>query len=153
MKKMLPWLLTTLLGITLIVLAAFLLLPQLTGGESSKAAAKEHSAPKLSADEIVEVTSEMKEIRTNLADSDYVVAVNIAFQLNNGKAKESFEKIKDISIKPIVIQTFADTKPEQLKTAKGREEFADRLTALINKTLPEGKLVSTKFTEFMLATL
>ncbi|MFM9277310.1 flagellar basal body-associated FliL family protein [Paenibacillus jiagnxiensis] len=153
MKRMLPWMLTTLLGITLIALVVVLFLPQLTGGESSKAAAEERPAPKLSADEIVEVTSEITEIRTNLADSDYVVKVNFAFQLNNSKAKESFEKIKEISIKPIVIQTFADTKPEQLKTAKGREEFTDRLTALINKTLPEGRLTSIKFTDFMLAPL
>ncbi|MFB5266577.1 flagellar basal body-associated FliL family protein [Paenibacillus enshidis] len=153
MKKMLPWLITMLLGITLIVVAAFLLLPQLTGQGSSKAAAEERPAPKLSADEIVEVTSEITEVRTNLADSDYVVAVNFAFQLNNSKSKEAFEKIKEISIKPIVIQTLADTKPEQLRTAKGREEFTDRLTALINKTLPEGQLTSTKFTNFMLAPL
>lgn len=153
MRRMLPWLATILLGITLIVAAVFLLLPQLTGGKTSIAAAERRSAPKLSADEIVAMTSVMTKLRTNLANSDYVVAIDFAFQLNNSSAKESFDKIKEISIKPIVIQTLADTKPEQLETAKGREEFVKKLTALINKNIPEGQVTSTKFTDFILSRL
>lgn len=154
MKKMLPWLITILLSITLIVLAVFLLVPQFMGnpsGSNARSAAVDHTEPKLTADEIVEVTSEIQDIKTNLADADYIVSVNFSFQLNSKEAKESFEKIKEISIKPVVIQTLADTKPEQLRSAKGRVEFSDKLMELINESIPEGKLTSVKITNFILA--
>ncbi|MXO81547.1 flagellar basal body protein FliL, partial [Paenibacillus sp. OT2-17] len=79
--------------------------------------------------------------------------MNLSFQLNDAKAKESFEKIKDISIKPIVIQLLADTKPDELRTAKGRDQFSDKLTDLINKSLPEGHLGNAKITDFLLAAI
>jgi flagellar FliL protein len=157
MKKMLPWLITILLAITLIVGAVFVLIPAL-GGKKSEATPKAQAAqaeqlPRLSAEELVEVSSEITGIKTNLADADYIVQMNLAFQLNDAKAKESFEKIKDISIKPIVIQLLADTKPDELRTAKGREQFSDKLTDLINKSLPEGHLGNAKITDFLLASI
>ncbi|MEK3786595.1 MULTISPECIES: flagellar basal body-associated FliL family protein [Paenibacillus] len=154
MKKMLPWLITILLSITLIVLAVFLLVPQFMdnpSGSNARSAAAEHVELRLTADEIVEVTSEIQDIKTNLADADYIVSVNFSFQLNSKEAKESFEKIKEITIKPVVIQTLADTKPEQLRSAKGRVEFSDKLMELINETIPDGKLTSVKITNFILA--
>lgn len=157
MKKMLPWLITILLAITLIAGAAFVLIPALTGKKSEatpKAQATEtEQLPRLSADEMVEVSSEITGIKTNLADADYIVQMNLSFQLNDAKAKEAFEKIKDISIKPIVIQLLADTKPDELRSAKGRSQFSDKLTDLINKSLPEGHLGNTKITDFLLASI
>ncbi|MGG4220801.1 flagellar basal body-associated FliL family protein [Paenibacillus jamilae] len=158
MKKMLPWLITILLAITLIAGAAFVLIPALSGKKSevipnAQAAAQAEQLPRLSADELVEVSSEITGIKTNLADADYIVQMNLAFQLNDAKAKEAFEKIKDISIKPIVIQLLADTKPDELRTAKGRDQFSDKLTDLINKSLPEGHLGNAKITDFLLAAI
>ncbi|ADM69730.1 hypothetical protein GMA19_01914 [Paenibacillus polymyxa E681] len=157
MKKMLPWLITILLAITLIAGAAFVLIPALSGKKSevipNAQAAQAEQLPKLSADELVEVSSEITGIKTNLADADYIVQMNLSFQLNDAKAKESFEKIKDISIKPIVIQLLADTKPDELRTAKGRDQFSDKLTDLINKSLPEGHLGNAKITDFLLAAI
>ncbi|MFK4470578.1 flagellar FliL protein [Paenibacillus sp. RC73] len=157
MKKMLPWLITILLAITLIAGAAFVLIPALSGKKSEATlnaqAAQAEQLPRLSADELVEVSSEITGIKTNLADADYIVQMNLSFQLNDAKAKESFEKIKDISIKPIVIQLLADTKPDELRTAKGRDQFSDKLTDLINKSLPEGHLGNAKITDFLLAAI
>ncbi|KYG92848.1 MULTISPECIES: flagellar basal body-associated FliL family protein [Paenibacillus] len=157
MKKMLPWLITILLAITLIAGAAFVLIPALSGKKSevitNAQAAQAEQLPRLSADELVEVSSEITGIKTNLADADYIVQMNLSFQLNDAKAKESFEKIKDISIKPIVIQLLADTKPDELRTAKGRDQFSDKLTDLINKSLPEGHLGNAKITDFLLAAI
>ncbi|TKH43140.1 flagellar basal body protein FliL [Paenibacillus terrae] len=157
MKKMLPWLITILLAITLIAGAAFVLIPALSGKKSEATpnaqAAQAEQLPRLSADELVEVSSEITGIKTNLADADYIVQMNLSFQLNDAKAKESFEKIKDISIKPIVIQLLADTKPDELRTAKGRDQFSDKLTDLINKSLPEGHLGNAKITDFLLASI
>ncbi|MDO7905825.1 flagellar basal body-associated FliL family protein [Paenibacillus sp. JX-17] len=149
MKKMLPWLVTILLSITLIVLAAFLLLQHSGSGDTTASAAEEKQVEKKSADEIVELTSEITDIKTNLADTDQIVTANFAFQLSDKSAKASFEKIKDISIKPIIIQTLAGTKAEELNTPKGRTMFFNKLTNLINQALPEGKVSKTDVTNIL----
>ncbi|WP_410515018.1 flagellar basal body-associated FliL family protein [Paenibacillus sp. BR2-3] len=155
MKKMLPWLITILLAITLIVLAAFLLLGKFFPGDPNEvnAAVENVETKNLTADEIVELTSEIQDIKTNLADPDYIVSINFAFQLDSATAKEEFDKIKEIKIKPILIKTLADTKSEQLNGADGKDQLSSRLVNLINKTLTEGKLTQVEITNFILAPL
>lgn len=157
MKKMAPWLITIMLAITLIVLAAFLLVNQMTGpsaGGEVKAAVEDVAAPKhLSADEIVKVTSTIDDIKTNLSDPNYVVVMNFAFQLDSEASKEAFDKIKDFKVKPIIIKTLADTKPEDLTGAQGKDNLSSKLTNLINKTLPEGKLIQIDITYFVMTTI
>lgn len=150
MKKMLPWLATSLLAITLIVVVVFVFMQGQNGSNvvTHTAAAAEK---KMTADEIVAVSSELGEIKTNLADIDHIVVVSFSFKLSDKKAKEDFEKIKEITVKPIIIQTFADTKSDELATAKGRIQFNKKLTELINEALPEGKLTSTSFSSFLTA--
>jgi len=150
MKKMLPWLATSLLAITLIVVVVFVFMQGQNGNkiDTHTAAAAEK---KMTADEIVAVSSELGEIKTNLADIDHIVVVSFSFKLSDKKAKEDFEKIKEITVKPIIIQTFADTKSDELATAKGRIQFNKKLTELINEALPEGKLASTSFSAFVMA--
>ncbi|PWW39776.1 MULTISPECIES: flagellar basal body-associated FliL family protein [Paenibacillus] len=150
MKKMLPWLATSLLAITLIVVVVMVFMQGPNGNkiDTHTAAAAEK---KMTADEIVAVSSELGEIKTNLADIDHVVVVSFSFKLSDKKAKEDFEKIKEITVKPIIIQTFADTKSDELATAKGRIQFNKKLTELINEALPEGKLASTSFSAFVMA--
>ncbi|MFB8373542.1 flagellar basal body-associated FliL family protein [Paenibacillus taichungensis] len=150
MKKMLPWLATSLLAITLIVVVVFVFMQGQNGNkiDTHTAAAAEK---KMTADEIVAVSSELGEIKTNLADIDHIIVVSFSFKLSDKKAKEDFEKIKEITVKPIIIQTFADTKSNELATAKGRIQFNKKLTELINEALPEGKLASTSFSSFVMA--
>ncbi|KGP80932.1 MULTISPECIES: flagellar basal body-associated FliL family protein [unclassified Paenibacillus] len=147
MKKMLPWLATSLLAITLIVVVVFVFMNGNNVVTHTAAAAEK----KMTADEIVAVSSELGEIKTNLADIDHIVVVSFSFKLSDKKAKEDFEKIKEITVKPIIIQTFADTKSDELATAKGRIQFNKKLTELINEALPEGKLTSTSFSSFLTA--
>lgn len=157
MKKMAPWLITILLSITLIVLAAFLLINQMSnpasGGEVKAAAQDEAVTKRLTADEIVKVTSTIDDIKTNLSDPNYVVVMNFAFQLDKEVSKEAFDKIKDFKVKPIIIKTLADTKPEELTGAKGKDNLSSKLTNLINKTLPEGKLIQIDITYFVMTTI
>ncbi|AJS59162.1 flagellar basal body-associated FliL family protein [Paenibacillus sp. IHBB 10380] len=155
MKKMLPWLITILLAITLIVVAAFLLLPGVFGNDKNNvpAAVQSVDTRHMSADEIVEVTSEITDIKTNLVDLEYIVLMNFAFQLDTAKSKEEFDKIKEIKIKPIILKTLADTKPEDLKGANGKDQFSAKLINLINKTLTTGKLTQIDITNFILTTL
>lgn len=155
MKKMLPWLITILLAITLIVVAAFLLMDRIFPSDANdvNAAVQNVEANRLSADEIVELTSEITEIKTNLADPDYIVSINFAFQLDTVKSKEEFEKIKDIKIKPLLIKTLADTKPEELNGASGKDQLSSKLVNLLNKTLTEGKLTQVEVTYFIMTSI
>lgn len=151
MKKMLPWLATSLLAITLIVVVVFVFMTGQYGNKNDTHTAAAAAEKKMTADEIVAVSSELGEIKTNLADIDHIVVVSFSFKLSDKKAKEDFEKIKEITVKPIIIQTFADTKSDELATAKGRIQFNKKLTDLINEALPEGKLTSTSFSSFLTA--
>ncbi|MCM3128721.1 flagellar basal body-associated FliL family protein [Paenibacillus provencensis] len=154
MKKMLPWLSTIMLGITLIVLAAVLLVDRSNADKSSDQDLAETTATKhLSADEIVELTSEITDIKTNLAGYTNIVQLNLAFQVNSKEAKEDFEKIKEIQIKPAILQKLADTKPEQLESGKNRDLFLSELTDLINKELPSGRVMESKITSIVVAGL
>jgi len=155
MKKMLPWLITILLAITLIVLAAFLLMGKFFPNDPNdvNAAVDKVETKHLSADEIVELSSEIPDIKTNLADPDYIVLIDFVLQLDSVKAKEEFDKIKDIKIKPLIIKTLADTEPEQLNGAEGKDQLCSKLVNLINKTLTEGQLTQVEITDFILTPL
>lgn len=157
MKKMVPWLITILLAITLIVVAAFLLIRSETkpeaGQEVNHVVQGVTEPEKLSADELVEVTAAIDDIKTNLADPSYVVVMNFAFQLDNAHSKEAFEKIKEFKIKPIIIKTLADTTPEELNGAKGKDNLSSKLLNLINKSLPEGKVIQIDITNFIITTI
>ncbi len=155
MKKMMPWLITILLAITLIVLAAFLLMANLFNDDKDEVSTAVNSVETrhLSADQIVEMTSEITEIKTNLSDPDYIVLMNFAFQLDTKKSKEEFDKIKNIKITPIILKALADTKPEDLKGANGKDQFSAKLINLINKTLTEGKLTQIEITKFVITPL
>lgn len=149
MKKMLPWISTIMLAVTLIVLVAYILTGQMNGAKEEPVSAVSDSKPNLSADEIVEVSSEIIDIKTNLADPNYLVQMNFAFQLNNKKAKEEFEKIKDLVVTPIIIQKLAETSSESLNKTAGRKSFNSELKDLINKELTEGRLQDIRITKFL----
>ncbi|WP_308639252.1 flagellar basal body-associated FliL family protein [Paenibacillus silvisoli] len=159
MKKMLPWLITILLAITLIAVVAVILYNSLMNDEPKDAASKAASnaetvqAEKLDAEERVEVTSEIKDIKTNLADPEYIAVLGLAFQLDEKSTKEDFDKIKDIQIKPIIIRTLSDMKPEQINGSAGKDELCAKLLNLINPVLPEGKLVKIEVTDYIVTTL
>ncbi|AIQ13343.1 flagellar basal body-associated FliL family protein [Paenibacillus durus] len=156
MKKMLPWLITILLAITLIVLAAFLLMNKWFSDSSGNAVNDSVSSVEtknLTADEIVAMTSEINEIKTNLADPDYIVSINFAFQLNSESSKEEFEKIKEIKIKPLIIKALADAKPQELNGAAGKDQLCSKLVNIINNTLTDGKLTQVEMTAFVVTTI
>jgi len=154
MKRMLPWLITILLAITLIVVAAFFIYDRVfndSGSESEIDRIVEEVEPeKLTADERVAMTSEIQDIRTNLLDTDYIVVMSFAFRLDSKKAKEEFDKIANISIKPIIIRTLADMTEEQLRGSQGKDELSARLLNLINPELTHGKLTKVEITNFII---
>lgn len=157
MKKMVPWLIAILLAITLIVLAAFLLMNQMmrpeAGTELRSTVAEVSSPQRLPAEELIKVTATMDQVKTNLSDPNYVVVMNFAFQLDSEASKTSFDQIKDFKVKSIIIKTLADTKPEDLIGSVGKDNLSSKLLNLINQSLPEGKVVQIDISDFLLATI
>ncbi|MFD0616721.1 MULTISPECIES: flagellar basal body-associated FliL family protein [Paenibacillus] len=156
MKRMLPWLITVLLAITLIIVAAFLLYNYWSNdskGSKVDSAISQVETKQLTADQIVEVSSQITDIKTNLADAGYVVMMGFSFQLDSKKTKEEFDKIKDINIKPIIIKTLADMQPTELNGAKGKDQLCAKLTNLINSAMPSGKLMNVAITDFIMTSI
>ncbi|MEF2244556.1 MULTISPECIES: flagellar basal body-associated FliL family protein [unclassified Paenibacillus] len=153
MKKMLPWMITILLSITLIAIVSFILYNKFFSDQSNKGEAsnKPVAVKVLSAKERVEVTSELKDYRRNLKDPDYIVIMNFAFQLDSKKTKEDFDKIIEFEVKPIISRTLADMMPEDLEGSVGEDMLESKLLNLINPVLPKGKLVKVEITDFMIS--
>ncbi|WP_195573175.1 flagellar basal body-associated FliL family protein [Paenibacillus sp. 1001270B_150601_E10] len=153
MKRMLPWLITMLLAMTLIVLIVIMLMNTTGNSPSSGEAAQgvEANVKRLTADEIIEVTSTMSDITTNLANQDQIVRIAFAFQLDSKKTKAEFDKIMDIKVKPIILKTLADTTREDLQGTKGQDQLCDKLVERINKMLPSGKVIQIDITDYVLS--
>ncbi|MFC4775387.1 flagellar basal body-associated FliL family protein [Paenibacillus sp. GCM10023252] len=155
MKKMLPWLVTILLAISLIAIVSVILFNSFFGEKSEETAGKEETVTikKLSADKRVEVTSELKDYKRNLLDTDYLVVLDFAFQLDSKHTKEEFDKLMQIEVKPIINRTVADMTAEELNGSKGEDMLESKLLNLINPVLPEGKLIKVEITNFILQEL
>ncbi len=151
MKKMLPWLITILLSITLIAIVAIILFKSFfTDPKEQATETKTIEVKVLSADERVEVTSELKDFRRNLKDPEYVVVLSFAFQLDSKKTKEEFDKLTEIEIRPIINRTLADMTADELKGSQGEDALESKLLNLINPIIPKGKLVKVEITNFII---
>lgn len=154
MKKMLPWLITILLSITLIAIVSVILFRSLFNDPAGTAANKEPvEIEKLSADERVEVTAALNDFRRNLKDQEKVVIISFAFQLDSKKTKADFDKLLDIEIKPMISRTLADTTSEELGGSQGEDALETKLLNLINPALPKGKLIKVEITDFIITDL
>lgn len=151
MKKMLPWLITILLSITLIAIVAIILFKSFfTDPKEHATETKTIEVKVLSADERVEVTSELKDFKRNLKDPEYVVVLSFAFQLDSKKTKEEFDKLTEIEIRPIINRTLADMTADELKGSQGEDALESKLLNLINPIIPKGKLVKVEITDFII---
>ncbi|MFC4307415.1 flagellar basal body-associated FliL family protein [Cohnella boryungensis] len=157
MRKLLPWLVSLLLAITLIVGATFYFWNNLFGDKKSndpeqaaKDVAGQVELEPISADEMVKVTSELIDISTNLADTDYVVKMSFSFQFDNEKAKDEFDKIKENQIKPIVNRALWVMTPEDMSGTKGKDQLTAGLINAINEVISEGKLLKVGIKGFVM---
>ena len=157
LKKMLPWLIVILIAITLVGLAAFILLNVLekqTGPsdprDQAKNAAQTAQAVVKPAAELKEITHEVNDIITNLSDRRSIVKISFAFELENKKAKDEFVLL-DHKVKSTVIQTLADMTGEQLQSVKGRDQLASTLINKLNGMLASGRLSHVYITNFILS--
>jgi flagellar FliL protein len=161
MRKMLPWLVSLLLAITLIVLVfIYFLNSDLFGSaktndpnEQAKATVANEQPQPLSADDTLKVTSELTNIQTNIADTNYVVRISFSFRLDSEKAKTEFDKIKDIEIKPIINKALWVMTQDDVKGTKGKDQLCANLINAINPYLSEGKLTNVKITDFIVTAI
>jgi flagellar FliL protein len=144
-NKVFIMIIAVLIAITLILTAAFLLWNYMENDNQSVQQMAQTSAnevkpgKKLTADQIKENTVIIKDILTNLNGKDKFIKVSFAFELENKKAKEEFEKL-DFKMKAIIIQTLADMTPEQIQGSQGVDQMNAALMNKINKELTLGKL-------------
>ncbi|RKP55465.1 flagellar basal body protein FliL [Cohnella endophytica] len=157
MRKLLPWLVSLLLAITLIVGATFYFWTNLFGDkkttdpdQAAKDVAGNVQVEPISADELVKVTSELIDIKTNLADTDYVVQISFSFQFDNEKAKDEFDKIKEDVVKPIVNRALWVMTPDDMNGTKGKDQLTAGLINSINVVLSEGKLLKVGVKGFIM---
>jgi len=156
MRKLLPWLVSLLLAITLIVVATFYFWNNLFGDKKSdpdkaaKAVAENVQLEPISADEMVKVTSELIDISTNLSDTDYIVKMSLAFQFDGTKAKDEFDKIKENEIRPIVNRALWVMSPEDMSGTKGKDQLTAGLINSINEVISEGKLLKVGIKGFIM---
>ncbi|OXM15991.1 flagellar basal body-associated FliL family protein [Paenibacillus herberti] len=153
MKKMLPWMITTLLAISLIAVVAVFLYNSLLGspdkaGSEGKVVAA--TVKPLSAKDRLAVTLELKEIKRNLKDNEKLVIISFAFQMDKKATKTELDQIKDIAVKPIINRILADTTAQQLEGSAGQDALEAKLLNEINKILPKGKLVKVSITDYLL---
>ncbi|CAM3891121.1 flagellar basal body-associated FliL family protein [Cohnella lubricantis] len=160
MKKMLPWLVSLLLAITLIVIVALYFWSTLSKDsdaaspdKQAQESVKDVEAKPLSADEILKVTSELNDIKTNIGDNDYVVTVSFSFQFDSESAMKEFDKVKEIQIKPIVNRALWVMQPDQLSGTQGKDELCAELLNAINPVLTKGKLSNVEITSFIMVPL
>lgn len=150
MKRVLPWIITMLLAITLIALVFIMVFNSQNNANNNNDTVNANYQIRLNAEEILEVTAVMNEIKTNLATPNYVAQTSFAFQLDSKKTTEQFELIKDIKVKPVILKTLSDMKVEDLEGKKGKDQLAAKLIDEINKVLPQGKIIEIDVTECLM---
>ncbi len=155
-RKMLPMVIIILVAITLIVIVAFILWNYLEKpveddpNSNAKQTVEKVKAKELSAEEESELTFEVDEILTNLANKDFI-KLKLAFQLNNSDAHHEFELLLP-KVKNAIIQTISDLTPEQVQGSKGQDAFLALLINKINTTiLKEGKVTEISIVTFILS--
>lgn len=160
MKKMLPWLVSLLLAITLIVIAGLYSWKTFYGKKEAVDTAtavqdsvKHVEAEALSAEERSKVTSDLNDIKTNLSDTNYIVIFGFTFQLENAKAKVEFDEIKESVIKPIINRALWNTTPDDMQGTKGKDELVAELLNEINPVLTKGNVVKIGITNFLMQEL
>jgi len=156
MKKMLPWLISLLVAITLIVgvgvyvWTQFFSINDADPEQKAAQAAQSVEVEPLSADELLKVTSELTNIRTNIADTSYVVVMSLVFQLDSEKSKNEFEKMKEIAVRPIVNRALWLMEPEDLQGTEGKDRLTAELINSVNTILTVGKVTKVEIKEFIM---
>jgi flagellar FliL protein len=145
-NKLMNMALIILIAISLLGSTAFVLYHYVLS--DSQTAMKEEKPRKLTIDEILERTVETKEIKTNLADDNYIF-IKFALQLDNVDAKEELEK-RRIQLDSIIISILASTNSEDIEGEEGLKSLETKLLNRVNEIMDKGKVVRVYITDKIL---
>ena len=133
----------TLLGVVTFVLWQTYLAP--ASSEESHA----QQVETLTAEELEAYTVDTGEITTNLFTNNYIV-VRFSITADSEEAKEELEK-RMPEVSQIIIKTFADLTPEDIKGSQGWNKLEARIMNEISSLMQEGKIVKVITTKKVLS--
>lgn len=155
-KKILPWLIMVFIAITLIVIGAFILWEFIM--KDAQDTHPNHQvqdivgdveAVKLSAAERAELTYNLPEVTTNLADINYMVLIRFAFVVENEKTLKEIELLEPLVL-DTVFNTLSDTQPEEINGSQGKDLLKAKLINQINPILREGNIREINLSNFII---
>lgn len=140
-NKMLTIMLAIIAVIAFVGVVAYVLLTQLNGE------AKETKEPTI--DEVLLASVDIPEIRTNLADGNYVILQLKIETDNEDAAKELTQRI--FQVNNIAIQELSEMTEDDLEGKQGKILFEKAIKAKMNELMQEGEIKQVYITSFMVS--
>jgi flagellar protein FliL len=108
----------------------------------------ENEAKEPTIEEVLEVSVDVKDIVTNLANDNFI-RISFKIQTDSKKAKEELEK-RDFQVRNIIIQELSEKKSEELQGKEGKLKLEEDLKEKINNLMQDGRVVKVYITESLL---
>ncbi|MGD8191021.1 flagellar basal body-associated FliL family protein [Brevibacillus ginsengisoli] len=145
-NKLFNMALITIIAITLLGVASFVLYQTYLSPTSGEHVAKEQ--PALSADDMVSFTMDTGDITTNLLTNNYII-VRFSITADSKAAKEELTK-RTPQVNQIIIKTLAGLTPDDIKGTEGLNKLEAKVMNQISSVLQEGKIVQVITTKRVL---
>lgn len=145
-NKLFNMALITIIAITLLGVAAFVLYQTYLTPASGEHATKEQ--PVLSADDMVAFTMDTGDITTNLLTNNYII-IRFSITADSKEAKEELTK-RTAQVNQIIIKTLAGLSPDDIKGTEGLNKLEAKIMNQISSILQEGKIVQVITTKRVL---
>jgi flagellar FliL protein len=138
-KKLLSIMLVIIVSITLIGVAALVVVMKFSGNE-------EHKEPSI--EEVVEASVDIPEITTNLSSGN-IVRLSFKIETDSKKAKEELEQ-REFQIRDIIISELANMTADQLDGKDGMDKLKETVKQKANGLMQEGKVNKVYTTSYIL---
>jgi flagellar protein FliL len=138
-KKLLSIMLVIIVSITLIGVAALVVVMKFSGDE-------EHKEPSI--EEVVEASVDIPEITTNLSSGN-IVRLSFKIETDSKKAKEELEQ-REFQIRDIIISELANMTADQLDGKEGMDKLKETVKQKANGLMQEGKVNKVYTTSYIL---
>jgi flagellar FliL protein len=102
-----------------------------------------------SIDDILEVSVNINDITTNLADDRYV-KISFTVETDGKEAKKELEK-RDFQVRSLIISELADLKSDELQGKDGKEMLEETMKKEMNKLMENGEIQKVYITSFVVS--
>jgi flagellar FliL protein len=138
-KKLLSIMFVIIVSITLIGVAALVVVMKFSGNE-------EHKEPSI--EEVVEASVDIPEITTNLSSGN-IVRLSFKIETDSRKAKEELEK-REFQVRDIIISELANMTADHLEGKEGMDKLKETVKQKANGLMQEGKVNKVYTTSYIL---